>query len=288
MRLQGYSEVTLKRYDQMVGHFINWLKRKKYSASTIDYAGLMKYAKHLKGKKVKDRTVNSNMLAIRTYFNYLIACGERQDNPAEDIKIKLPPRTHHYNILSELELEDLYHSFEVVGQDDYIKATAFRNKIIVGLMVFQGLGNASLAAIENEHLKLHRGKIYVPSTTKTKARNLELKSFQIVDLLHYQNEVRPLLNQRVKVNEHKLFPTGHNTKFTAITEVITKKLKRYNSKVDKPPQIRASVITHWLKQHNVRRVQFLAGHMNIKSTEFYKQDHIDKLQNIVDRFHPLG
>ena len=103
----------------------------------------------------------------------------------------------------------------------------------------------------------------------------------------YEKEVISILHQRVKVNQHKLFPTGDKTKFTSITGVIIKKLQHYNSKVESIKQVRGSVITNWLKNNNVRRVQFLAGHKRIMSTEFYKKDHIEKLQNMIDKFHPL-
>ncbi|CAM1356728.1 hypothetical protein [Tenacibaculum ascidiaceicola] len=65
-------------------------------------------------------------------------------------------------------MEDLYHSYEVKGQDEYIRATAFRNKIITGLMVFQGVNNAGLEALKLAHLKMNKGKIYIPSTTGLK------------------------------------------------------------------------------------------------------------------------
>jgi len=288
LRLQDYSEATIARFDSRTQHFVKWCKRKKLGAGKVSYMDIMKYVKSLKRKDLADSTINNNLGAIRTYFDYLIASDIRQDNPAEDVRIKVAPRKHTYNILEDVELEDLYHSYEVSGQDEYIRATALRNKIIVGLMVFQGLGNASLKALETTHLKTSKGKIYIPSTTRTKQRNLELRSVQIADLLEYESTVREVLNQRVKVNHHKLFPTGNKTKFTSITEVIIKKLKSCNAKVVNVPQIRASVITNWLKQHNVRRVQFLAGHKRIMSTEFYKQEHIEKLQNVIDRFHPLG
>lgn len=288
MKLQGYKEVTIKRYKARIEEFEVWCKKRKLIPSKASYSTLMKYIKQLNDNGLSSSSINLILACVRTYFNYVIACGVREDNPALDIKIKTIPRVQSYPILEELELEDLYHSYPVEGQDDYIKATALRNKIIVGLMCFQGLGNASLKALEIEHLKLDRGKMYIPSTTRTKARNLELRSAQIADLLLYQNEIREVLNQRVKVNQHKLFPTGDKTKFTSITGVIIKKLKLYNAKVVSVHQLRASVITNWLKQYNVRRVQFMAGHKRIMSTEYYKQEHIEKLQNIIDKFHPLG
>lgn len=288
LRLQGFAEATIKRFEGRTKEFETWLRRRKLNESEVNYSDLMKYIKHLKKRKLSDTTINNHLAAIRSFFSYVIACELRNDNPVKEIKIKTAQRKHSHTLLTELELEDLYHSFEITGKNDYIKATALRNKIIVGLMVFQGLGNASLKALEIDHLKLDRGKIYVPGTTRTKARNLELRSVQIAELLQYQNDARDILSRRIKMNQHKLFSLGDKTKFTGITEVIIKRLKTYNAKVKNVPQLRASVITNWLKQHNVRRVQFLAGHKRIMSTEFYKQEHIEKLQNVINKFHPLG
>ncbi len=287
LRLESYSEASISRYNKRIEHFVTWCKSKNLKPTKIVYKDLIQLVKDYKKRGLADTTINIELNTISRYFEYLIACENRKDNPIKSLKIKTPPRRQLYELLSEMELEDLYHSFEVKGQDEYIRATAFRNKIITGLLVFQGINNAGLEALGLTHLKLSKGKIYIPSTTRTRARNLELKSIQIVDLLHYEKEIIPILHQRVKVNHHKLFPLGDKTKLTSITGVIIKKLKEYNSKVENIKQIRASVITNWLKNKNVRRVQFLAGHKRIMSTEFYKKDHIEKLQNMIDRFHPL-
>ncbi|TRX50917.1 integrase [Fulvivirga sp. M361] len=52
--------------------------------------------------------------------------------------------------------------------------------------------------------------------------------------------------------------------------------------------IRASVITHWLKQYNLREVQYMAGHRKVMSTESYQRNDTEGLQLDVDQFHPLG
>lgn len=44
---------------------------------------------------------------------------------------------------------------------------------------------------------------------------------------------------------------------------------------------------HWLKNYNLREVQYFAGHKFISSTEAYKLDYVDGLKNVLDRFHPM-
>ena len=52
-------------------------------------------------------------------------------------------------------------------------------------------------------------------------------------------------------------------------------------------QIRSSVITHWLKNHNLRQVQYMAGHKYVSSTERYQMNNLDKLQGQLEKYHPL-
>jgi len=47
------------------------------------------------------------------------------------------------------------------------------------------------------------------------------------------------------------------------------------------------VITHWLKLHNLRKVQYMAGHRYISSTESYKANNLDGLKEDIAKFHPF-
>lgn len=52
-------------------------------------------------------------------------------------------------------------------------------------------------------------------------------------------------------------------------------------------QVRASVITYWLKNHNLREVQYMAGHKYVSSTERYQLNNLDTLQKKIEEYHPL-
>ena len=75
---------------------------------------------------------------------------------------------------------------------------------------------------------------------------------------------------------------------TDIIYQIIKKLKRVNNKVRNIHQIRASVISNWLKKHNLRKVQVMAGHKSIRSTERYLQEDLKQLEDVIATYHPLN
>ena len=65
-------------------------------------------------------------------------------------------------------------------------------------------------------------------------------------------------------------------------------LRRKNKLVVNAKQLRASVIVKWLRMYNLRKVQYMAGHRYISSTEAYQQSEMEGLTEEVNKFHPLG
>ena len=45
--------------------------------------------------------------------------------------------------------------------------------------------------------------------------------------------------------------------------------------------------TYWLKNNNLRQVQYMAGHKYVSSTERYQLNNLDKLQSKLEKYHPL-
>lgn len=284
---QNYSKTTIKVYTTEIQSFIKWCDRNGTTAIEIDYKNCLKYIKHLTRKGTTKKTINHRLRTVKIYFNYLIDEACRSDNPIENITIKGVKRTVNYNLLEADELEDLYYSFETDKyQEEYHKYTLKRAKVILGLIVYQGLNATDLGNLKIEHLQLSKGKIYVPSAKRSNARELELKPWQMMEFMEYANEVRPTIQNKLQNHSEQLFPT--NARFNSIVHHIFKKLKKYNQKAENIKQIRASVITNWLGQYNLRKVQYLAGHRYISSTERYLQDDLDNLHEIVNSFHPIS
>lgn len=287
LRKQGYSETTVTGNERQIENFKKWCKRNRTTPMEIDYKTCLKFIQYLSRKGTTKKTVNHRLRSIKIYFNYLIDGAYRTDSPIENIIVKGERRTINYNLLEADELEDLYYSFETDSyQEEYHRYTLKRAKVILGLTVYQGLSTTDLSSLKIEHLQLNKGKIYVPSTKRSNARELELKPWQIMEFMEYVNEVRPMIQDKIGNHGEQLFNT--NARFNAITYHIFKKLKRYNHKVDNPKQIRASVITNWLGQYNLRKVQYLAGHRYISSTERYLQDDLENLHEMVNTCHPIS
>jgi len=285
---ESYSKSTITNYSKHVELFIKWCKRNHTNPEHIDYKAILKYIKYLQRKGNTKTTVQKRVNIIKNYFKFLISENYRLDSPIGNINIKGAKRIINYNLLEADELEDLYYSFDTENyQEEYHKYTSKRNKVIVGLMVYQGLNTTELRQLELENLELYKGKIYIKSGKRSNARMLELKSWQVIELLEYVKEIREEIIRRRNIESERLF-IPNNARLSNTILAIVQKLKKTNHKVNNTHQIRASVITNWLGQYNLRKVQYLAGHRYISSTERYLQDDLENLHEIVNNFHPIS
>ena len=106
-----------------------------------------------------------------------------------------------------------------------------------------------------------------------------------MELMEYINEIRPqILNEYYRETEQLLLPLGTSLNLQNTLSKITKELKQINHKFKNTKQLRTSVIIGWLKQYNLRKTQYLAGHRYISSTERYQQDDLESLHKTVHTF----
>jgi integrase/recombinase XerD len=64
-------------------------------------------------------------------------------------------------------------------------------------------------------------------------------------------------------------------------------LKKINPKYKHAVQVRQSVITEWLKEKDLRTVQYMAGHRYVSSTERYKSNNLEDLKEALNKHPPL-
>ena len=282
----GYTTKSIPTYLKTQNQFTEWCNSYGTTAETIDYKTFLKYIEHLRERQLKPRTLKSYVSNLKIYFNYLTEENHRTENIIQNINIKGVKQEVIHNLLTQYELEDLYQSYNTETGNPLARK---RNKIMLGLLIYQGLTTHNLQQLQVENVQLYKGKIDILGTKKSNGRHLELKPWQLMELMEYINEVRPrILEQTNKETEQLFLPLGSSLKLQNSLSKITTELKKINHKFIDVKQIRTSVIVNWLKQHNLRKVQYLAGHRYISSTERYQQDDLENLHKTINTFHPFS
>lgn len=295
---KGLANNTVESIYGDVIPYLNWCEDENIEAEQSTYTEILSYIKYIQKRGIKQRTVQVYTGSLKHYFSWLIKREIREDNPIRSINIKGVKRQYLYDILKKQELETLYENFEITAENgsnknqNWFKAsqlTSRRNKVILGLMIWQGLGTRELTKLEVKDLKLREGTIYIQGSRRSNERELKLEAHQVLDLMEYQLKTRVEMLAISKQETEQLFigVAGGNHFSNIITKLI-QKLREQNSSIENIKQIRASVITNWLQHYNLREVQYRAGHRYVSSTEAYLVNDLEGLQEDIAKFHPIG
>jgi site-specific recombinase XerD len=186
----GNGASTVRQKSNYAGYFLKWLETEHLQPESTGYNDLLAFIDYCKLEGESNGHINKKLRSIRNYFDYLKTNNPEIVNPASNLQLKGKTHKLPSNIASYAELENLYQSYKAET------TRTKRNKIILRLLVYQGVTTEELQQFETAHLKLKEGKIYIPGNRRRNGRNLELKPFQILELHEYITEIRTkILNE---------------------------------------------------------------------------------------------
>jgi len=287
LQQRRYRESTVNGHLQNIGYFLKWVEANGlHEPENLQYNDLLNYVQYEQQRNKDVSTINLRISSINKYFEFLKVEGTVNRNPARTLRIKGKAKTIIQNPLSYDELLNLYNSYKAIEKEvkqHKIKSQLAhqRNIIIVGLLIWQGLHSGELEKLEVGHINLNEGIIYIPSTARSNSRELKLSTQQILTLHSY---IHGGTRDKLKPKADELFAGNlHNT-----ISLLTEELKGINPQIKNALHIRASVILYWLRQHNKRQVQYMAGHKYITSTEMYEVQELETLTSQLTKYHPFG
>jgi integrase/recombinase XerD len=293
----GNDKNTIRQKSNYAGFYLKWLESEHLQVTDARYNDLLSFIDYCRLEGNSQKHINSKLRSIRNYYEYLKKHNPGIINPAANLFLKGTRQKVVSGIISFKELESLSQSYPAKTLRQK------RNKIILGLLIYQGLSTEDLRRLEKEHIKLKEGKIYVPGDRRRKSRYLELKPFQVMELHEYLTKIRPAIIEGISMPgparkpdrlnrsslETQLFISingSENIKNSLLH--LFREIKKINPAIINANKIRQSVITYWLKTMNLRQVQYMAGHKYVSSTERYQRSNLENLQNKLEKYHPLS
>ncbi len=267
---------TVKRYVREIELFFSSVE----TPSVATYSQIMAY---LGKQRTKQNNISPSLAAIKKYYDYLVATGQRKDNPAKSIRLR-DKRSR------DIQLQDLFKPEELellLDRKERYPILKNRNRIILSLLIHQALTNGEIKGLEPVNINLEEGTIYIKQGRKTNARTLKLQSRQVFWLMNYIREDRPKLlkttTQKLIISKTGTAETGEGIGYIIETCRHLFPTRKLNAKT-----IRQSVITNLLKEgKDLRIVQAFAGHKYPSTTEKYKQTHVEELKTQILKYHPL-
>lgn len=301
-----HSKSTQKAYLRHVSLFLGWYSGEVVNCSKKD---ILTYLEHLKKKKNQENITRKNaLIALNHYFAFLQANEEITSNPTALIKIRGTHKLHLYKTYTPEELQGIYdsyyHLFIRTFDDSHIPKnqrqqnflSRQRNYIMLGMLVYQGLSTNELEKISLADVDPNKATLSVQGSKKSNPRKINLNASQIGALINYTDNVRPrLLAYQNNQDSQQLFlPLPESGQSSTQSQSIMGTLKSMSKQVKTIApnftnfkQIRASVISNWLKTEGLRKTQYMAGHRYIGSTEKYLPNNLNELTDDIAQFNPF-
>jgi integrase/recombinase XerD len=274
---------TIEHKIMCIRRFLEWLKKEDLIIIECSYTDILSFLKNLRALQLSVANQNTHIVAIRQLYESEIAKGRANHNPLMNLHVKGRIQRIPHNLLSPEQLEKIYHSYKVATEYQQ------RNKIILGLYINQALTRMEVNRLEVDDIDLIKGTIRIQNNVKLNERILPLAAYQVLHLNEYINKIRPLLLKQTNYAKgNRLFFTYSNGH--TVNETIKKllnELRRNNPELASFHQVRSSVIYNWMKEKQIREVQYMAGHNNLNSTQRYRDVNMQDLQASLNEYHPL-
>lgn len=287
-----------------IDNFLNQLKfEKRASEHTVnayrrDLAGLAHYcnareiedwaqvnqadirahiaSRHRKG--VSSKSLQRELSAIRSLYQYLVKNRHANSNPAEYVKAPKQPR----KLPKVLDVDQITGLLEA-GADSILE---IRDAAMFELFYSSGLRLSELTGLNLADVDLKDASLIVHTGKGGKSRILPVGSKAVKALKIWITQRGNLL----KTNEDALFLSSRGCRISqrAVEQRLSNwcKAKGISNHVH-PHMIRHSFASHLLESsQDLRAVQELLGHSNISTTQIYTHLDFQHLAEIYDKTHP--
>ena len=251
LKLRGFTRQTKKSYSYHVRNFLLFLNKSRLNLSN---EGVKSY---LLSFDLSNNSMRLKLMAIRFFFSEVL---KEQLN---DIEVPMPKKIKVLpKVLSKEEIK------KIIESTDNLK-----HKLIIKLLYSSGLRLQELIDLKRNNINFDRNLIFVKSGKGQKDRVTLLSDGLKIDLLKYYS------NYNFKTD---YLLEGRRGKYSK--KSVQKILENAGWGLDKrvtPHMLRHSFATHLLEAGtDLRYIQKLLGHSDIKTTEIYTHVSTRNLENI--------
>jgi len=283
LRLErGLSENSITSYAYDIKAFIAYIEEynPQLTPENCSKQDTQAYVYQM-AKQVNARSHARQISGLKSFFNFLIFEGYREDSPMDLIEApkigrKLP------DVLSVKEIDKMLASIDVSSPLGY------RNLTILETLYGSGLRVSELIELKISDLHFDEGLVLITGKGN-KQRLVPLGKISAQKLRVYIEEIRVHVPVK-KGHQDIVFLNKNGRQLTrAMIFTIVRRVAE-NAGIQKkvsPHTFRHSFATHLLENGaDLRSIQLMMGHENITTTEVYMHVDTQHLSKSLQAFHP--
>lgn len=272
------SDKTKEVYLREVSSFLSYLEKVKIKVEDVTPLVIENYVvKRKQEDGLNERTISKLLSSLRTFFKYLLSKHIVKSNPAKEVS-KPKEGVHIPKTISENEIDEIMHSFT---SDEL----GLRDWALFELIYSSGMRISEALSLDVSQIRFQEKAVCVIGK-RNKERIVFIGDIAIELLNSYLTLVRPKLLSKKNPKERALFLNRRGSRITRQACHL-----RFSSIVDTLGldctihTLRHSFASHMLKRGaDIRSVQEMLGHADIKTTQIYTQLDTKSLLNAFDSF----
>jgi integrase/recombinase XerD len=288
LSVQNYSSHTVRNRQVHIGYFIQWcVERGLTEPVEVTRPVLERYQRHLfhyrkkNGEPLSFRSQHACLVPLRVWFRWMTRQNHILHNPASELELPRLGRALPKNIFSAQEVE------RIMQCCDLSDPIGLRDRAILEVLYSTGIRRLETILLKLYDLSLDRGLILVHGKGN-KERYVPIGERAIAWLEKYVRESRPQL--AVEPDDMTVFLTSQGEPFSRDHLSYTVKERVDAAKLGKTGSCHLFRHTMATLMHeggaDIRYIQQMLGHEDIKTTQIYTQVAIRTLQQIHSATHP--
>lgn len=291
LRVKNYSEWTVRSRQVAITFFIEWAQERGLREPIeITRPILERYQRHLfyyrkkNGEPLTFRSQHSRLVPLRVWFRWMTRQNHILHNPASEIDLPRLGRTLPKNIFSVQEVE------LVMMQPDLADPFGLRDRAILEMLYSSGLRRLELINLKLYDLQFDRGLVVVRQGKGKKDRYVPVGERAIAWVEKYIREARQEI--AIEPDDMTVFLTAQGEPFSRDHLTWTVRTHIVNAKIGKVGAchlLRHTMATHMHENGaDIRHIQVILGHEDIKTTQIYTHVAIRALQQVYAATHPAA
>lgn len=289
LRVRGYTEAGVYNVERYLRDFIRWCEpRALMRPNEITKPILERYQRHLfyhrksNGEPLSVFSQRSALVPLRGFFKWLTQRNYLLYNPASELELPRMKRVLPKHVLTADEAE------RVLGLCDVRDPIGIRDRAIMEVLYSTGLRRMELASLRVYEVDAGRGLVFVNQGKWQKDRWVPIGARALAWVQKYLDEVRPQLV--MPPDDGTLFLTRTGVPFNEswLSSTVAAYVRRANlGKQGGCHLFRHTMATVMLDNGaDIRFIQAMLGHADLKSTQIYTHVAVQQLQAIHAATHP--
>jgi len=277
----GFAQATLAAYAGDIRDLWVWMvEHGRRSWNELDLRAITEHLKHLQGRGLETSSIARHVATIRVFARYMHA---NDIIPADPGELLTQPST--WKRLPDVLSDDGVTKLIAAAQPE--DPLYLRDRAMLELLYGAGLRASEVADLGVTSVMPDLAVVRVMGKGR-KERIVPLGRPAVEAVDEYVTELRPALAEGTPPTDRLLLSrTGQPITRIVVWQIVKRLAVKAGLKDVHPHTLRHSFATHLLAGGaDLRVVQELLGHSNIRTTQVYTHVDRSRLREVLNKFHP--